>query len=168
MNGIYLIYYVLTLKILLISPFMVEGASMEPNYHSNDVFLINENIKNADEIKRGDVVVFALPEDPDFYYVKRVVGLPGEKIKFTREGVFIDNGNGFKQLKEPYLLPGTSSVEVGAAYRLNYSHEYSIPQNEFFVMGDNRQQSLDSRYFSNPFVSIDAIKGKYIINLSQL
>lgn len=164
MNTMLLFIYVFSLKIFMLGPFMVEGVSMEPNFHPGELFLINENVAHAQDFKRGDVIVFSLPDNAEYYYIKRIIGLPGEKIRVKKEGVYVDNGNGFVLLNETYLPEG-SSVPATGAYREGYAQTYSVPEGKFFVLGDNRAHSLDSRYFESPFIGLEAIKGKFLINL---
>lgn len=148
------------------SPFLIEGPSMEPAMESGQVVMIDRGF-SKEGLSRGDIVVFALAEEPDYFYVKRIIGLPGEKITIKKDGLYLQNGEEEEKLKEPYLGEGAYSVPVSEGYRENYAHSYDIPPDKYFVLGDNREHSLDSRYFKSPFVSQTEITGKYLFNISQ-
>lgn len=142
------------IRIFLFQPFFVQGASMEPNFEDGEYLIINElgykktdiglgekkffSVEPFKEIKRGEVIVFRYPKDPKQYFIKRVVALPGEKIKVDGGKVYIfnkENPEGFILNEDTYLseikTPGEFSQEVG--------------DDEYFVMGDNRFHSHDSR-----------------------
>ena len=126
---------ILPIRYFLIQPFYVEGASMEPSFQSHEYLIIDEITYRFQEPARGDVVVLRYPRDPQQYFIKRIIGLPGERIKITDGTVFI-NG---EQLQESYL-----SQEYATSYTMD---ELTLAPMEFFVMGDNRANSLDSRSF---------------------
>jgi signal peptidase I len=167
MNTIYFLFYVLTLKIFLLSPFMVEGPSMEPSFYNGEIFMINENVK-IEDLNRLDVIVFAAKDDPDYFYIKRIIGLPNEKVQIKKEGIYIDGGDGYVKLDENYLKEGEISALMTESYREGYSHTYVVPKNSFFVLGDNRSHSVDSRFFKDPFISFENIKGRYLFNVIKL
>ena len=129
--------------VFIVQPVAVEGTSMLPELHNGERLLVNKLIYyKSDALKeygfpaleRGDVVVFWFPNNPDQSFVKRVIGLPGETVE-VREGRVLING---KELQEDYLDP-----------RLNLSHMSRPPvvvkEHYYFVMGDNRDNSYDSR-----------------------
>jgi signal peptidase I len=114
-------------------------------------------------IHRGDVIVFKYPEEPERDFIKRVIGLPGDRLELRQKKVYV-NGNA---LDEPYVHflepPGgqdASSEITSADVRENYG-PVTVPANEYFVMGDNRDNSQDSRYWG--FLPRDYIKGKALI-----
>ncbi len=159
---------VLSLRAFSFSSFMIEGPSMEPSLQNGEVIMINEFL-NYDQIRRGDIVVFALDDDPDYFYIKRVIGLPGEKVRIREDGIYVDNEAGTEgKLSESYLGGDASSAPVNESYRDNYEHTYAVPIDKFFVLGDNREHSLDSRYFKSPFIKKNQIKGKYLFNIIDL
>lgn len=129
---------VLPIRYFLIQPFFVKGASMEPNFEDGEYLIINEISYRFGEPKRGDVVVFKYPVDPSQFYIKRVIGLPGEKVEVKGGYVYIFNKfypDGWK-VAEAYLPAG----------RLTYGDtEMTLGTDEYFVMGDNRAVSYDSR-----------------------
>lgn len=114
----------------LVQPFLVSGASMEPTFQDGNYLLIDELTYRFREPERGEVVVFRYPRDPKVFYIKRIVGLPGEEVAVLGGKVYV-NG---KELQEAYLAEvtgGSASVRLG--------------ESEYFVMGDNRSHSFDSR-----------------------
>lgn len=116
-------------------PFKVDGSSMLPNLKSDERIMANKLVARFGELKRGDVVVFWYPFDPSRTYVKRVIGLPGEMIEIRRGYVYV-NG---RRLSEPYLLP---------SYRDNKDFKpINVKPAHYYLMGDNREISNDSRYF---------------------
>lgn len=143
---------ILPIRYFLVEPFFVLGASMEPNFQNGDYLVINEIGYLIGDPARGDIVVFQYPHNPrecqsityQFthskdcpYYIKRVIALPGESITINEKGILIKNAEKPKGffLEETYLpnkeVYGNVSMELGNA--------------EYFVMGDNRSHSSDSR-----------------------
>ncbi|MBI4092969.1 MAG: signal peptidase I [Candidatus Kerfeldbacteria bacterium] len=131
---------IIPVRYFLIQPFYVKGASMEPNFYDNEYLVIDEVSYRFHAPNRGDVVVIRNPRRESDFLIKRVIGLPGERVEIINSGVNIyngDNPNGFTIDESSYLTPdvrthGTLDVKLGP--------------NEFFVLGDNRDSSLDSRY----------------------
>jgi signal peptidase I len=121
--------------IFLYQPVRVEGTSMLPVLEDQDRLFINKMAFRVGEVHHGDVVVFQYPRDHTKSYIKRVIGLPGDRVRIDRGRVFL-NG---KPLREPY---------VPARYADGRSQpEMTIPTGEYFVMGDHRSISSDSRDF---------------------
>jgi signal peptidase I len=119
----------------LYQPVRVEGTSMQPELRNSDRLFINKFVYHFEGISRGDVVVFHYPLNPKESFIKRVIGLPGDHIRIDQGTVYI-NG---KALKEPY---------VPARYRDRRSMAAGVvPPHEYFVMGDHRNISEDSRDF---------------------
>lgn len=117
---------------------IVEGASMEPNLRDNERVLIDKITPNWRPYQRGEVAVFFLPFSGQ-YLIKRIIGLPGERIVITSGTIRIFNTkhpNGFQLDESEYALRSDTNVL-----------EYSMGRDEYFVMGDNRPNSQDSRYF---------------------
>lgn len=114
---------------------------MEPNFHNNEYLIINEITYRLKSAQRGDIIVFRYPQDPQEFFIKRVIGLPGEKIKFLDGGVYLSqNGNEWAKLEEKYL---DDSVKTFS----NNDQPITIGGDEYFMMGDNRNSSKDSRSF---------------------
>lgn len=127
---------IVPVRYFIVQPFFVEGASMEPNYHDGDYLLVDKLSYLAGEPSRGDVIVFRFPQNPDKVFIKRVIGLPGETVVVDRGSVYIENAQhpeGF-ELEEVYLDEVTGQ-----------SVRTPLKDDEYFVMGDNRDASYDSR-----------------------
>lgn len=116
-------------------PVRVEGTSMQPRLHDNDRLVINKFVYKFESIHRGDVVVFHYPGDPSKSYIKRVIALPGDDLRI-QDGVVFVNG---RATPEPYVPP---RFEDGRSVA-----EETIPANAYWVMGDHRSISSDSRDF---------------------
>lgn len=132
----------------LYQPVQVEGTSMEPRLTHRERIFINKFAYHFEPIERGDIVVFRYPKDTSKSYIKRVVGLPGEWVSVTKGQVFV-NG---KPLTEPYL-PGTF-VDAGSYPPVH------IGADEYYVLGDHRESSNDSRVWGT--VNREHIYGKAV------
>jgi signal peptidase I len=134
--------------VFLYQPVKVEGTSMMPGLADQERIFINKYAYRLGSIERGDVVVFRYPGDPSKNYIKRVVGIPGDRIEIFRGEVLV-NGN---RLEEPYVIK---------QYRDERSmSELTVPEDEYFVLGDHRNLSSDSRDFG--VVEREAIFGKAV------
>jgi signal peptidase I len=122
----------------MIQNFRIDGTSMEPNLHNSEYVIVNKTAywfgRNP---HRGDVIIFQAPDQPQNDRVKRVIGLPGETVEVRPDGtVYITGVDGNRsRLEEPYL----------ATYHSGASGTWTVPEGEYFVMGDNRSVSYDSR-----------------------
>ncbi len=127
-------------RYFLFKPFYVKGASMEPNFREHEYLIIDELTYRFREPQRGDVIVFKYPENPKEYFLKRIVGLPGETIKIMEGQVIIYNKNfpEGKVISEPYLPDDLKTVGERVAV---------LSDEQYFVLGDNRFNSHDSRGF---------------------
>jgi signal peptidase I len=124
--------------LFLFQPHQVLGNSMLPNFHDHENLLTNKISYRFSAPKRGDVVIFKAPANPNYEYIKRIVGLPGEIVKIENGGVSIND----IPLEESYLPP--EDITYGG--RLVKEHqEIIVADNSYFVMGDNRSHSSDSR-----------------------
>lgn len=112
-------------------PFLVSGASMEPTFSDGNYLLIDEITYRFREPARGEVVVFRYPLDRKVYFIKRIIGLPGDRVTI-KDGLVSVNG---QPLDEPYLLGVSTGGEL----------DIKLSEQQYFVMGDNRSFSLDSR-----------------------
>ncbi len=140
---------IIPVRYFLIQPFYVKGASMEPNFYDHEYLIIDELSYRFRTPERGEIVVFRYPRDPSQYFIKRVVALPGETIEITSGEVVIYNTehpNGLK-LNEEYLTETTNGKE-----------RVTLGPDEYYVLGDNRDSSLDSRSFEA--LPIDNIIGR--------
>ncbi|TSC93424.1 MAG: signal peptidase I [Candidatus Berkelbacteria bacterium Licking1014_7] len=125
------------IKNFLIQTFVIEGVSMEPNFHDNEYLLVDKISYRFSAPKRGDVIVFNPTDSPDSY-IKRIIGLPGETVKIVNNKIYVD---GYK-LDEPYL---PDAINTNTSSQSLESKIYVLQDNEYFVIGDNRQNSKDSR-----------------------
>ena len=130
---------ILPIRYFIAQPFFVKGASMEHTFEDGDYLIINEIGLYFSEPKRGDVVVFRYPEDPKQYFIKRVIGLPNETVEINGNKVKIFRGGGFAAitLEESGYLDSGQVTEGELKIQLG--------EDEYFVMGDNRLHSSDSR-----------------------
>ncbi len=120
-------------------PFQVSGESMYPTFQNNEYILTNLIGLRMGPLKKGDVIVFKAPTEVDKDFIKRVIGLPGDQIMLQDGFVYI---NGVKDDESSYLKPEVRTY--GGAF-LQEGQTITVPDGEYFVMGDNRQNSSDSR-----------------------
>jgi len=126
---------VVPIRYFLFQPFLVKGQSMEPSFENGDYLIIDEISYRFQTPQRGEVVVFKYPHDPSQRYIKRIIGLPGEIIEI-KEGQVIING---EVLDEASYLSGESFTPDFGFTKI------TLAENEYFVLGDNRLHSSDSR-----------------------
>ena len=132
--------------VFLCQPVKVEGTSMLPQLADEQRIFVNKFVYRIDSVQRGDVIVFKFPEDPARSYIKRVVGLPGETVEIRKGAVHIDG----RALPESYVAP---------RYRDRASHPpIAVPKGEYYVLGDHRNTSNDSRTWGT--VDAACITGK--------
>ena len=126
----------------------VPSSSMEKTIMTNDRVIGLRLAYNNNDPVRGDIVIFKFPDDEDILYIKRIIGMPGETVEIHDSTVYIDG----EPLAEPYL-----SVVTEGTYG-----PYVVPEGHYFMLGDNRNNSADSRYWKNTFLSRDKIVGKAV------
>ena len=120
-------------------PYTVDGPSMQPGLHTGERVVVSMLAYDFGAPQRGDVIVFHPPDDPSSTYVKRIIGIPGDTISITPNAVIL-NGH---TLSEPYI----AVVNPGAPENISVLSKIKLGPNQYFVMGDNRQDSIDSRVF---------------------
>lgn len=128
---------VVPIRYFLFQPFFVRGQSMEPTFENGDYLIIDEISYRFRDPQRGEVVVFKYPQNPSQRYIKRIVGLPGETVDIEDGKVIIFNWGGSQVLDESAYLP--ASCQTPGDVRV------SLAEDEYFVLGDNRVSSADSR-----------------------
>ena len=171
------LFIVLVLRSFLVEPFQIPSGSMKPTLDVGDFILVNKfsygirlpvidkKIIEVGDPQRGDVMVFRYPSDPTVNYIKRVVGLPGDKIRYTSDKkLYINDQLVAEQLvgNEPGTL-GSAALykeKLGevehmirkemSRYRAPPGKEWTVPAGHYFMMGDNRDNSNDSRYWDDP------------------
>ncbi len=131
--SIFVVFY-----LFLLQPHQVKGASMDPTFHDGQYILTDKIGYRFHTPERGDVIVFKAPRNPDYDYIKRIIGVPGDKIKVMSGSVYV---NGVK-LEENYI-PSQTMILPGQF--LKEDQEVALGSEEYFVLGDNRSQSSDSR-----------------------
>lgn len=164
---------VMAIRTFLVAPFEVDGLSMVNTLHDGEYIIINKLVYFVDHPQRGDIVVFRPPDDPGKYYVKRVIGVPGDvvtiedgyvyvqaegentKTKLDEVSYLTERNLGHTYASDPPGSPNTTAVR------------YEVPEGKFFLLGDNRMGSHDSRAFlsvdlshPDPYVPEQNIKGK--------
>jgi signal peptidase I len=145
----------------VVQAFKIPTGSMESNLLIGDHLLVNKFVYGLHsawgkilpyrDLKRGDVIVFKYPMSPETAYVKRLIGLPGEKVEMVGRTIYI-NGNALPETYTQYIDPSSTYAHFGP---------YQVPEGQFFAMGDNRDNSQDSRYWG--FVPRDHIIGKALV-----
>ena len=178
------LFIVLVLRSFLVEPFQIPSGSMKPTLDVGDFILVNKfsygirlpvvdtKIIEVGDPQRGDVMVFRYPSDPTVNYIKRVVGLPGDKIRYTSDKQLYVNGQGVAE-----QLVGAEPGTLGSAelykeklgevehmirkemsrYRAPPDNEWTVPAGHYFMMGDNRDNSNDSRYWDDPNIPKDEL-----------
>lgn len=145
---------VIPFRLFVAQPFVVDGASMDPTFADGEYLIVDELTYHFESPERGSVLIFKYPKDPSKYFIKRVIGLPGETIRLNNGTVTIinaENPEGF-ELSEPYV-----------AYSRPDNATYVLGPGEYFVMGDNRAGSADSRLWGP--LPEDKIIGRPILRL---
>lgn len=134
---------ILPVRYFVAQPFIVSGASMEPNFYNGEYLVINEIGYTLGQPQRGDIIVFKYPKDTSQYFIKRIIGLPGDRVNLEDSKVIIYNQEHPKGwvLTEKYL-PSTDLTFNNGQF-----NNVTLGTDEFFVLGDNRMASSDSRFW---------------------
>jgi signal peptidase I len=141
-------------RTFIAEPFVVDGASMDPTFKTGHFLIIDRVSYRFEEAKRGDIIVFVPPKDTSKFYIKRIIGLPNETITLNRGQVSVSTGSTTTKIDEPYISDIHRSYENGV---------YVLGKDEYFVMGDNRVESSDSRVWGS--LKRSAIVGRPMIRL---
>jgi signal peptidase I len=164
----------LFIRTFVVQAFKIPTGSMEENLLIGDHLLVNkfvygptaanleERLLPIDTISRGEVIVFKYPVEPERDFIKRVIGLPGETVEVRERKVYI-NGTPIDEPYVHYLLPASSS-DYHEVTSFDVRERYgpvTVPANQYFVMGDNRDNSQDSRYWG--FLPRELVKGKALV-----
>ncbi|MDP2630266.1 MAG: signal peptidase I, partial [Candidatus Uhrbacteria bacterium] len=141
--GAHAIFFILIIRFFIVEPGVTDGTSMRPTIKDNTFFLVEKITPLFSPPKRHDIVQAVDPDDNSKLIIKRIIALPGETIIFSQNKVFIQNTDGERSaLTEAYLTPNIiNGIPYGAA------SEVVVPSSSYFVLGDNRQNSRDSRFF---------------------
>ncbi len=135
-------------------PHKVSGLSMFPNFHDGDYIVTNKISYKFDPPKRFDIVVFKNPRDKSQDFIKRIIGLPGDRFKISNDGIVL-NGSA---LQEPYLQ---SDIKTDPGSTIKENEEVTVPPDQYLVLGDNRTHSSDSRDWG--FITKEEIIGKVFL-----
>ena len=157
------IFVLSMIYLFLAFPEVVYGASMEPNFYTGERILVEKVTKHFKKFERGEIIVLHPPGNDSVDYIKRIVGIPGDSIKIKDCSVFISrDGDKFK-LEETYLEKNTCTSTTGA---LREGRSEKIGDNLYFVMGDNRIRSADSRIFGE--IDKERIVGRVVFRFWPL
>lgn len=143
---------VFIIRTYLVQPFLVSGASMAPNFSDGNYLLIDEITYRFREPERGEVIVFRYPSDKSLFFIKRIIGLPGERVRAQSGQIFVSNNGTEMKLKEDYLPAGFKSSD---------NFDITLSADQYFVLGDNRYHSFDSRNWG-------AVDRENIIGLAKI
>ncbi len=146
---------VVPIRLFVVEPFVVSGSSMLPTFKTEDYLIIDKISYKSREPKRGEVIIFKYPKDKTKFFIKRVIGLPNETVDIKGNTVKITNLDNKEEsfiLEEPYIKNES-----------NNDLHISLKSDEYFVMGDNRPASSDSRYWGP--VTRDLIVGRALVRL---
>lgn len=148
------IIIVVPIRVFIAQPFIVSGSSMYPTFHDGDYLIVDELSYRLGEVERNDVVIFKYPEDPSKFFIKRIIGLPNETVSIEGSVIKITKSDGQEiVLNEPFI---ENQITNGGTL-------FELKDNEYFVMGDNRNASSDSRYWGA--VNRDLIIGQAYLRL---
>ncbi len=162
---------IIPVRVFLFQPFFVQGSSMEPNFEDGEYLVVSEfgykqtkvgfsdsasfEVMPFKDVTRQDVLVFRFPKNPQEFFIKRVIGLPGESVEISRGKVIVYNTehpDGFVLDESAYLSPAVVTQDMP---------RMEIPQNHYFMMGDNRMFSYDSRAIGP--IDADKIIGRVLL-----
>ena len=141
----------------LFQPHQVKGSSMYDNFHDGEYLLTDKVTYRFRQPERGDVIVFKAPQNEDYDYIKRIIALPGDTVKISDGQVFVNNA----LVNESGFLDARITTHAGLYAK--EGQKITVPAAEYFVMGDNRGASLDSRFFGA--VSRDYFVGRALVRL---
>ncbi|MEI7720028.1 MAG: signal peptidase I [bacterium] len=148
---------VVPIRLFILQPFIVSGQSMVPTFQNSQYLFVDELSYYFETPQRGDVIVFHYPKDTSQFFIKRIIGLPGETLHISDTGVTIQK-------------PGSASttdITIADSYIVNHGNggeqTYTVPLGEYFVMGDNRPESSDSRVWG--FLPKKDIVGRVLLRL---
>lgn len=154
--GFVVISLPLTIRSYVVQAYKIPSGAMKPTLLVGDHILVNKNATTLDKINRKDIIVFVFPKDPSKDFIKRLIGLPGDIVEIKNKELFI-NGESFI---ENYIIHTDKNILPSSKYPRDNLGPIKVPPDHLFVMGDNRDQSFDSRFWG--FVDLRKLKGKAI------
>ncbi len=146
---------VVPIRYFLFQPFIVRGASMEPSFFSGDYLIVDQISYRFNDPQRGEVIVFNYPLDKSQRFIKRIIGLPGETIEIRSNEIIINDKEEKTLVDEEYIFPDLSPSEESLVFYLQ--------EDEYLVLGDNRNSSSDSREWGP--IKEDDITGRVLVRL---
>ena len=145
---------VVPVRLFIAQPFIVSGASMVPTFQNGQYLVVDELSYRVTEPERGDVVIFKYPKDPTQFFIKRIIGTPGETVRIDRSVVSVKDTTGqWHELDESYVVNKGNGNNT----------ELTLKEDEYFVMGDNRPVSYDSRAWGG--LPAENIVGRPLVRL---
>lgn len=127
---------VIPVRLFVAQPFIVSGESMVPTFQNGQYLIVDELTYHIEAPKRGDVIVFRYPKDPSQFFIKRIIGLPGDVVHISDSGIKVTHSDG-------------TTIALDESFVVNQGNggtqDYPVPLGNYFVMGDNRPESSDSR-----------------------
>ena len=160
----------LFVRTFVFQAFKIPTGSMKPNLLVGDHLIVNKFIFAPTlfglerallpmrPIERGDIIVFKFPEEPERDFIKRVIGLPGDTLELKNQTVLI-NGEALREPYAHYLFPPAAEGQMEGDLRRKYG-PVTVPDAHYFMMGDNRDDSQDSRFWTSPFLPQSYVKGR--------
>ncbi|MFA1818982.1 signal peptidase I [Virgibacillus oceani] len=145
-----------TLRSVIFANYSVVGESMQPTLNDGNLLIVNKVLYNLQEADRFDVVVFHANDQED--YVKRVIGTPGDKIEYKNDQLYVNGEYVEEEFLESYKMASSSDPFTEDFTLKALTGETQVPEGKLFVLGDNRQDSLDSRSFG--FIDQEVLVGK--------
>lgn len=145
---------VVPIRVYIAQPYIVSGSSMDPTFHNGDYLIVDQLSYRLKGPERGDVVIFRFPQNPSQFFIKRIIGLPGETVVLD-DGASVIQSNEYPggfTLKEPYVRINSNDIKT-----------VSLGDGEYFVMGDNRGASFDSRSWGA--LPEDLLVGRALVRL---
>jgi len=146
---------VIPVRWFIAQPFVVRGASMVPTFHNNEYLIVDQVSYRFEEPKRGDVIIMRYPKDPTTFFIKRIIGLPNETVETEGKSIIIR-----REGAEPITIDQSF---IDPSRMRNEYKTYKLGPDEYFVMGDNRNESSDSRSWGN--LPREDIIGRPIVRL---
>jgi signal peptidase I len=131
-----IVFVIVPIRLFVAQPFLVQGESMYPTFHDKEYLIVDQVTYRMHEPERGDVIVFRYPRHPETFYIKRIIGLPGETVSIQKGITSVTTQDG-----EQITLDESFVVNEDVSYNTSLT----LSEEEYFVMGDNRPKSSDSR-----------------------
>jgi len=146
---------IVPIRAYVVQPFYVDGASMEPNFYDGEYLIVDEISYRFKEPERGDIVIFHPPDNPKVYYIKRIIGLPSEVVDIKNGEIKVYEADSV----EPLVIDESKYLSEDQSLRPSY--HVKLSETEYYLLGDNRRSSLDSRRLGA--IGESYIKGRVVL-----